>query len=211
MAEHDLHLISFESCPYVERSRIVLEEKGIDYELTFIDLDDKPDWFLELSPRGKVPVLEVDGQPIFESNVINELLEELYPEPKMFPDDPIDRATARAWIVFNGDEVLIPAYHLMIKKDVEESREWLRESLEKVDKELAKREGTYFMGDDFGLIDAVYAPIFTRWEALTELGHADLLEGLDNLSAYADALLERESVQAARYDDLTEAVLGYAD
>jgi glutathione S-transferase len=71
----DLELISFDICPYVERSRIALEHKGVEYDYTEIDLSDKPDWFLEISPRGKVPVLTVDDEPIFESNVINELIE----------------------------------------------------------------------------------------------------------------------------------------
>lgn len=211
MADHDLHLISFESCPYVERSRITLEEKGVDYDLTFIDLDDKPDWFLDLSPRGKVPVLKVDGEPIFESAVINELLDELYPDPPMFPEDPIERAKARAWIVFNEGEIMGPSYMLMIDNDVEENRQQLRGAFRKVDQRLAGRDGTYFLGDDFGLVDAVYAPLFTRWEAMTELGFDDLLDGLDHLSAYGNALLERESVQAARYENLTEAVLAYGD
>jgi glutathione S-transferase len=211
MADHDLHLISFESCPYVERSRITLEEKGVDYDLTFIDLGDKPDWFLDISPRGKVPVLKVDDEPIFESAVINELLDELYPDPPMFPEDPIERAKARAWIVYNEGEIMGPSYMLMVGNDVEEQREQLRGAFEKVDATLAERDGTYFLGDDFGLVDAVYAPLFNRWEAMTELGHDDLLDGLDHLSSYGNALLERESVQAARYEDLTEAVLAYGD
>ena len=211
MPDHDLHLISFESCPYVERSRIVLEEKGVDYELTFIDLDDKPEWFLEISPRGKVPVLEVDETPIFESSVINEMLEELYPEPAMFPQDPVRRAEARAWIVYNSDVLMGPAYLLMIDKNADENRASLRAGLERVDAELGNHAGRYFLGDDFGLVDAVYAPLFTRWEAMTKLGHGDLLDGLDELRDYGHALLERPSVQAARYDDLTEAVLAYSE
>lgn len=211
MADHDLHLISFESCPYVERSRITLEEKEVDYDLTFIDLGDKPDWFLDISPRGKVPVLKVDDEPIFESAVINELLDELYPDPPMFPEDPIERAKARAWIVYNEGEIMGPSYMLMVGNDVEENRDQLRGAFEKVDATLAERDGTYFLGDDFGLVDAVYAPLFNRWEAMTELGHDDLIDGLDHLSSYGNALLERESVQAARYEDLTEAVLAYGD
>jgi glutathione S-transferase len=208
----DLHLISFETCPYVERSRIVLEEKEVNYELTFIDLDDKPNWFLEISPRGKVPVLEVDDQPIFESNVINELLEDLYPEPAMFPDDPIVRAQHRSWIVFNNDVLMGAAATLWFERDdeeaIEEARETLRNGFAKVNERLREREaGPYFGGGDFGLVDAVYAPLFNRWKAAEKLGHGDLLEDFDQLRAYGEALRQRESVQIARADDLTEQIV----
>ena len=78
---HHLKLVSFDICPYVERSRIVLLEKRLAHEVEFIELASKPAWFLEVSPMGRVPVLLVDGRPIFESTVINELLDELQPAP----------------------------------------------------------------------------------------------------------------------------------
>src|SRR5512140_1720476 len=105
---HRLKLISFDICPYVERSRIVLLEKGLPHELELIDLANKPAWFLEISPMGRVPVLRVDDRTVFESMVINELLNELAPEPPMFPAEPIARAEGRGWIVFAND-VLMPA------------------------------------------------------------------------------------------------------
>lgn len=208
----DLHLISFETCPYVERSRIVLEEKGVDHDLTFIDLDDKPDWFLDVSPRGKVPVLIVDDEPIFESNVINELLEELYPTPSLFPDDPLERARHRAWISYNSDVLMSEAATLWFAREdreaIEAARDRLREGFEEVDGQLRQRSaGPYFDGDAFGLVDAVYAPLFNRWEAAQKLGHSDLLDGLDALDSYREALVGRESVRTARADDLTESIL----
>lgn len=207
----DIELISFETCPYVERSRIVLEEKGVDYEVTNIDLSDKPDWFLEISPRGKVPVLRVDERPIFESYVINEFLEERFPDPRMLPGDVFERARSRSWIVYNNDEIMGPAATLFYTRDDDEkidaARKDLRRALVRIDEQLGKYDGKFFFADTFGLIDAVYAPIFTRWPVAEELGHGDLMEGLDNLSAYASNLVERPSVQEARYDDLVEAIL----
>src|SRR3989339_1381952 len=92
-------LISFELCPYVQRSVILLLEKQVDFDITYIDLAHKPDWFLALSPLGKVPVLEVEGRAIFESAVIAEYLDEVYP-PSIHPKDPLDKAVNRAWIEF---------------------------------------------------------------------------------------------------------------
>ena len=201
-------LISFDTCPYVERSRIVLHEKGQNFEQKFIDLGDKPDWFLDISPRGKVPVLLVDDEAIFESSVINELLDELLPSPPLLPDDPIERATARSWIEYNN-QVLMAAHgqYLFADSDQQRSdaRNRYRQAFERLNEQLAERDGgPYFMGDQFGLVDASVAPVFTRWEAMTQLGEASLLEGLHHLDEYRQALLERPSIQKARGDDLTE-------
>ena len=73
---------------------MALIEKGIEFDLTAIDLNDKPDWFLEISPYGKVPVLRHNGAVIFESAVINEYLEEVFPERPLLPSDPVRRAQA---------------------------------------------------------------------------------------------------------------------
>ena len=97
-----LRLISFKLCPYVQRSVIILREKGIDYDITYIDLANKPDWFLKISPRGKVPVVEVDGTPLFESSAINEFLDETCPPP-LHPADPLRRAHNRAWVEIAND------------------------------------------------------------------------------------------------------------
>jgi len=207
----DLHLISFDICPYVERSRVVLEEKDVDYRSTDIDLSEKPDWFLEISPRGKVPVLVVDDEPVFESNVINELLEELYPEPSLFPTDPMERANARSWMVFAGDEIMSPAATFWFSGDdeeaVAEARETLDENFGKVDEKLARHDGDYFFEEGFSLVDAVFAPIFTRWPVAEKLGHDDLLDDHDEVRRYRDALLERDSVRAARDDELIEKIM----
>lgn len=208
---HELHLISFDLCPYVERSRVVLHEKEVAFEQTMIDLDDKPDWFLEISPRGKVPVLVVDDNPIFESYVINELLEELYPEPSLFPDDPLEKAEGRSWIVFNNDVLMKHAAGLWFADHPEKrqrAEDELRTALKKVEKELRTRDkGPYFLGEDFSLVDAVYAPLFTRWEATKHLGHGDILEGLEQVQNYKTALLDRKSVKKAKAKDLTEKML----
>ena len=105
-----LKLVSFDICPYVERARIVLLEKRLPHEVEFIDLSAKPAWFLAVSPMGRVPVLLVDDRPIFESMVINEFLNELEPDPPLFPPDAIARAEGRGWIVFANDVLMPQAY-----------------------------------------------------------------------------------------------------
>src|SRR5712675_3040700 len=92
-----LKLISHKLCPYVQRAVIALTEKGVEFERIDIDLADKPDWFLKLSPLGKTPVLLVGDTAIFESAVILEYLEETQ-SPTLHPADPLARAEHRAFI-----------------------------------------------------------------------------------------------------------------
>src|SRR5947199_2689440 len=99
-----LTLISHKLCPYVQRAVIALTEKGVGFERIDIDLANKPDWFVAISPLGKTPVLQVGEVPIFESTVILEYLEETQPHP-LHPADPLRRAEHRAWIEF-GSAVL---------------------------------------------------------------------------------------------------------
>jgi glutathione S-transferase len=205
-----LQLISFELCPYVERSRITLLEKRVDHEVTFIDLAAKPDWFLALSPMGKVPVLVVDGRPIFESAVINELLEELHPVPPLLPAEPLERAEARAWIVFANDAVFPFSLPAMVAlaggrggEALTRPLESLRTAFARLEARLAGRPGPFFLGPRLSLVDAAYAPFLRRW-TLAEgwFGpEARLLAGAPAVAAWARALLAHPSVAAAEPPD----------
>jgi len=97
-------------CPYCARARIVLAEKGVEYETVEIDLADRPDWLYEKNPIGKVPVLEEDDFVLPESDVIMEYLEERYPDPALLPADPADRARVRRH-VYRFDLNLGDAYY----------------------------------------------------------------------------------------------------
>lgn len=80
----NFHLISSVTCPWVQRSVIAMRAKDVSFDVTYVDLQNKPDWFLALSPHGKVPVLKVDDTALFESNAIAEYLDETF-EPKLTP------------------------------------------------------------------------------------------------------------------------------
>src|SRR6476620_1726119 len=94
-------LISHKLCPYVQRAVIALTEKGVTFERIDIDLANKPDWFVAISPLGKTPVLQIGDTAIFESAVILEYLEETQPHP-LHPADPLSRAEHRAWVEFGS-------------------------------------------------------------------------------------------------------------
>lgn len=92
-----LSLVSHALCPYVQRVAIVLHKKGAAFERRDVDLSDKPAWFLSISPLGKTPGLIAGDEPIFESAVICEYLEEIL-APRLHPRDPVNRARHRSWI-----------------------------------------------------------------------------------------------------------------
>ena len=102
----DIKIYSFDKCPYAQRSRMALIEKQLAFELIEIDVYNKPDWFLEISPYGKVPVLVDGGKTIYESAIINEYLEEKYPEVPLMPKDYFERARARIWIDYGSNYYL---------------------------------------------------------------------------------------------------------
>eukprot|EP01041_Mallomonas_annulata_P020004 gene20004-39589_t len=158
-----LTLVSHALCPYVQRVAIVLHEKGLAFERRTIDLAHKPDWFLALSPLGKTPVLQVRGQSLFESAVICEYLDEVA-TPALHPQDPLQRARHRAWMEF-GSAVLgsIGAFYSAPDEATLQARAHdLRGRFGQIEDALGQRNGPgpYFAGPDFGMVDAVFGPVF---------------------------------------------------
>ena len=156
-----IELISFKTCPYVQRAVITLKHKQIDFDITYVDLDDPPDWFLELSPLKKVPVLKVDGEVLFESAVINEYLDEIT-GGELQPKDPLARAKNRAWIEF-ASNMIGNLYMMKMSKDEERYLRYrgnLEDQLRRVEKRLGK--GPWFDDDRFTLCDTAFAPFFRQ-------------------------------------------------
>jgi glutathione S-transferase len=205
MTDTDLTLISHPLCPFVQRAAIVLLEKGVGFDRVNVDLSAKPDWFLALSPTGKVPVLKVhqpNGEDaiLFESVVICEYLNETQGGAAMYPDDALLRARHRAWIEF-ATQTFTEGWQFLHAKDIataDAKRAAFRDRLSKIEAELG--DGPYFAGADFGLVDAVYAPLF-RYFGITDPEVADpIFAGLPRVTAWRAALAERSSVQNAVID-----------
>ncbi len=179
-------LVSFNLCPFVQRSVITLLHKNVPYDITYIELSDPPQWFTDISPLGKVPLLKVDDHVLFESAVINEYIDETTGEPLM-PADPIARAHNRAWIEF-GSNLLGVQYRLTTATDyatVDELLPEYRKQLGILEKELnrAQRDGSFFNGANFSLVDSSYAPVFMREKILSEA--ATLYDSIE-FPAYSD-------------------------
>jgi glutathione S-transferase len=150
-------LYDADRCPYCARTRIVLAEKGVDYETVVVDLDDRPAWIYEKNPLGRVPVIEEDTLVLAESAVINEYLEERYPEPALLPADPGARALARM-LIFRFDELSRPYYAL--RREQEGARDRVDAQLGKLDALLEAQP--FLTGSEFGLADVAYVPWILR-------------------------------------------------
>src|SRR3984893_9838452 len=163
-----LKLISHKLCPYVQRAVIALTEKGVAFERIDVDLANKPDWFLAISPLGRTPVLQVGDTAIFESAVILEYLEETEARP-MHPSDALRRAEHRAFIEF-GSAVLNDIAGLYSAPD----EAAFRARAAQLEARFARLEtrvvAPWFDGDKFSLVDAVFGPVFRYFDAFDEIG-----------------------------------------
>jgi len=183
-------LYDADRCPYCARVRIALAEKGVEYETVVIDLDDRPSWIYEKNPLGRVPVLEEDAFVLPESAVIDEYLEERYPEPPLWPADAAERALGRL-LVFRFDQLSKPYYALRREQDG---------ARERLDAELAKLNAIldaqpYLTGREFGLADITYVPwiLRARDRMSVELG------SFGALAKWLERLSERPAI-AAEFD-----------
>lgn len=192
-----LTLVSYKLCPYVQRAAIVLHEKGIAFERRWVDLAAKPAWFHAISPLGKTPVLLVDGEPVFESAVICEFLDDVY-APKLHPRDALERARHRGWIEFGSSLLnsIAGFYNAIDAASLDARRGELRTRFAQLEAVL-DAHGPYFAGADFRMVDAVFAPVFRYFEVFGALGVDGFFDGLPRVQAWREALAQRASVRTA--------------
>jgi glutathione S-transferase len=192
-------LVSFKTCPWVQRAAIVLREKKIDFEFRHIEPDNRPDWFLAISPHKKVPVLRIDDKvSLFESNAIAEYLDETI-EPRLHPADPIERAVNRAWTDYvpTFAESVTGAGYAPTEDGYNKAIEKVPVAFERLEKALEKQgSGPFFNGAKFSLVDASYAPFLQRYYYLDRVKKVGLIEKYPRVEAWAKALLARPSVHS---------------
>jgi len=208
-----LTLISHTLCPYVQRAVIALKEKGVPFERVDIDLANKPDWFLKISPLGKVPVLVVregdDEVALFESNVICEYIEDTQGGARLHPQDALQRAQHRAWMEF-GSTILSELWGLETTGDpavFEAKRVVVAAKFARVEEALGS--GPFFGGEKFSLVDAVFAPIFRYFDVFDELIDLSIFAETPKVRAWRAALAERESVRNAVGSDYPQLLRAF--
>jgi glutathione S-transferase len=191
-----LKLISHKLCPYVQRAVIALTEKGVAFERIDIDLANKPDWFLKISPLGRTPVLVVGDRAIFESAVILEYLEETQAKP-LHPADPLIRAEHRAWIEF-GSVVLndIAGFYAAPDDATFRAKTILLE--QRFARLEARVVGAPWLdGERFSLVDAVFGPVFRYFDVFDDIADFGILAGKPKLERWRQSLAARPSVRSA--------------
>ena len=191
-----LTLVSFDLCPYVQRAAIALAEKGVPFERRDVDLANKPDWFEAISPLGKVPLLQVDDEVLFESAVIVEYLEETQ-APRLHPAEPLVRARHRAWMEV-GSSILADIWTLETTPDraaFDAKALSLRDKFRRLEAVLDR--GPYFGGAHFSLVDAVFAPAFRYFDVFDRFVDLGTFTDLPKVQAWRRALAARRSVKSA--------------
>lgn len=208
MSITDLELVSHHLCPYVQRAVITLLEKEIPHQRTYIDLSDKPDWFQSISPLGKVPLLKIQDEVLFESAVICEYLDEITPN-SLHPNDLLQKAKHRSWIEF-GSSILnsIAGFYNAPDRAVFDSKRaeliqrfmWIEHNLS---------DSTYFSGQDFSLVDATYGPIFRYFDVFEQATNLSVFSNMPKVRAWRQKLQVRRSIQQAVPEDYSERLLTF--
>ncbi len=213
----EVEIFSAEVCPFAQRTRMMLIEKDVPFSLTEIDLNDKPDWFLDISPYSKVPVIRHDGRVVYESSIINEYLDECFPEPAMMPAAPGARAALRIWIDFMNVKLLPCFYRLLMAQEADRQAaegETLKSHFRLI--EAAMREegaGPYWFADRLSLADLALYPWFERLPALEHYRGAMLPQECTRLQDWNKEMAQtrgaRETTNGAEFH--IAAYVKYAD
>jgi len=211
-----MKLYNTPSCPFAQRTRLVLAEKGLNYELINVDIRNTPKWFLEISPYGKVPLLELDGERVWESSVINEFLEECFPDVPLMPDTPMQRALMRIWVEFANARV-VPAYYKLLLEQRSDRQRTLAAQLDQelafIEAEMPSGNGPWWLGEQLSLADLAFYPFFERFSVLEHYRDYRIPASCGRIKRWLQAMAERPSVQGSRESDAfyIEAYASYAD
>lgn len=197
-----VQIFSAKACPFAHRTRLVLLEKGIDFTLTEIDLQNKPEWFTNVSRYGKVPAIKHGEAQIYESAIINEYLDEVFPEPPLLPRDPGAKAIARLWIDYANTR-FVPAFSKLLggkeAQEQQQGRQQLHDSLLFIEQEgfgKLSADGPYWLGKALSLIDLTFYPWFERFPILEQYRNFTLPTEATRLKKWWYAVRDRDSVRA---------------
>src|SRR3954471_19407197 len=179
---------------------MVLHEKGIDFEVNEVDLRNKSEEFLKASPYGKVPVLSVNGTSLYESNIVNEYLEEVYGSPRLMPENPQERALVRSWMAFADDYFFPSVYRVRVglqrgysEDEIQEAKERLDDALSRLERQL---EGGEYLVGEYTLADIAHVGNFQRRRVLANSGEVSL-EKYPNVMVWIERVESRDSYEAS--------------
>ncbi len=194
----NIQLYFAKASTFSQRTRVVLVEKGVDFTPIEIDLQNKPDGYTQISRYGKVPAIKYGDVEIYESSIINEYLDEVFPEPALLPREPAAKAIARIWIDYANTR-LVPAFNKFLRgkdsQEQEQGRKEFTEALLYIEQEgLGK--GDYLLGDQFSLVDISFYPWFERLPVLEHFRKFTLPAETPRLQTWWNLVRDRSSIQA---------------
>lgn len=193
-------LYSYPRCLHSHRARIVLQEKGVSSEVDYVTVTDPPVDLLELNPYGTTPTFVDRDLVLYQADIIMEYLDERFPHPPLYPMDPVSRARSRL-LTYRIEQDWYSLYDLILKgddKQAAKARKMLRENLISAMPVFAAK--TYFLSDEFSLVDCTVAPLLWRLSSL----HIELPRQAEAIRYYAKRVFERESFQASLSEDERE-------
>lgn len=157
-------LYSGTACPFSQRCRIVLYEKGMDFEIKDVDLHEKPGDIAAMNPYNRVPILVERDLTLYESNIINEYIDERFPHPQLMPADPVMRARARLFLHNFENDLFsyIPDLEKGTQKIADKARVVVRDNLTQIAPIFAKQK--YMLGEEYSMLDVAIAPLLWRLE-----------------------------------------------
>jgi glutathione S-transferase len=204
-----IRIVSFKICPFVQRVTALLEAKGIDYQVEYISLKDKPQWFLDISPNGQVPVLVTEGgTAIFESEAIVEYIEETHGplQPGLSPEQ---KALNRAWGYLAAKNYLVQcsAQRSPSRAALKERSAKLRTAFDKMEKQLGT--GRFFGGSTIGWVDIAWLVLLHRAAVIEKHSDFDFIGNRPKLKAWQQALLRTGLAEKSVAPDFEEAFTGF--
>lgn len=155
-------LYSGASCPFSHRCRIVLHEKGMDFEVRDVDMHGLPEEVAAMNPYNQLPILVERDLVLYESNIINEYIDERFPHPQLMPADPVMRARARLFL-FNFERNLFSHVREIMEgtqKAADKARNIIRDNLTAIAPIFAKQK--YMLGESYTMLDVAIAPLLWR-------------------------------------------------
>ena len=157
-------LYSTITCPYSHRCRIVLHEKDMDFQVIDVDPNNKSEDLAAISPYGKAPVLVERDLVLYESNIINEYIDDRFPHPQLMPADPVMRARARLLLYRFEQELFsyVDAFDNSDQREIDKARTVIAEHLTIISPIFEKQK--FMLGDEFSMLDVAIAPLLWRLE-----------------------------------------------
>ncbi len=199
-----LEIYSAKVCPFAQRTLICAKEKQLDFKLVEIDLRNKPDWYASISPYGKVPLLNHNGQHIYESAVINEYLDEIFPEPHLLSSDPAIKAHMRIWIAYASSDFVPLFYQLLRSQDKaqqDELRNKMLKTLRFIEENLFgkwSQNAAFMFGENISLVDIALYPFFERFVVNGHYRQTKIPNDCVQLLRWINTMQTRTSVKETR-------------